>query len=120
MIDKQAIANYVTAHAEKTSQGLCARYCRLAFEAGGVDTTGHPGDAKDYGPLLVRDGAVPLAPATYTPQLADVVVFDGSAAHPHGHIAIFNGTQWVSDFVQHNMSPYIVPPPYHLYRFAAS
>lgn len=117
MIDKQAIATYVTTHAEKGSLGLCARYCRLAFEAGGVNTSGHPTDAKDYGPLLLRDGALQLDPTGYVAQLTDVVVFDGSAAHPHGHIAIFNGTQWVSDFVQRNMCPYVVAPPFHLYRF---
>jgi hypothetical protein len=92
----------------------------LAFEKGGVNTAGHPISAKDYGPLLLRNGARVVNEAGYTPQRGDVAVFAGSSAHPHGHIAIFNGQQWVSDFKQRNMSPYRGPaPPVTIYRFEA-
>jgi hypothetical protein len=30
----------------------------------------------------------------------DVVVFDAAGKHKHGHIQIYNGKNWVSDFKQ--------------------
>ena len=117
-IDKDAIANYADQHAEKGSLGKCAAYCRRAFEAGGVDTSGHPIDAKDWGPTLLKNGATVISPDGYTPSKADVAVFNGSDAHPHGHIAVYDGKQWVSDFKQRNMSPYRTgAPPVTIYRF---
>jgi len=71
-----------------------------------VDTSGHPVDAKDWGPTLLKNGATVVSPDGYKPQKADVAVFAGSDAHPHGHITIYDGKQWVSDFKQNNMSPY--------------
>ena len=54
----------------------------------------------------------------YAPQRGDVVVFAGSDANPHGHIAIYDGGHWVSDFRQRNMSPYRTgAPPSVIYRF---
>ncbi len=117
-IDKDAITNYADQHAEPHSLGKCAAYCRRAFEAGGVDTSGHPIDAKDWGPTLLKNGAAVISPDGYTPQKADVAVFAGSDAHPYGHITIYDGKQWVSDFKQRNMSPYRSgTTPATIYRF---
>jgi len=117
-IDKDAITNYADQHAEPHSLGKCAAYCRRAFEAGGVDTSGHPIDAKDWGPTLLKNGAAVISPDGYTPQKADVAVFAGSDAHPYGHITIYDGKQWVSDFKQRNMSPYRSgTTPVTIYRF---
>lgn len=117
-INKDAIATYIDLHAEAASIGKCAAYCRRAFEAGGVNTSGHPIDAKDYGPLLLRNAATVLSLTGYEPAKADVAVFNGSDLHPHGHITVFDGAQWVSDFKQRNMSPYRTgAPPVTVYRF---
>jgi surface antigen len=117
-IDKDAITNYADQHAEPHSLGKCTAYCRRAFEAGGVDTSGHPIDAKDWGPTLLKNGAVVISLDGYTPQKADVAVFAGSDAHPYGHITIYDGKQWVSDFKQKNMSPYRSgTTPVTIYRF---
>ena len=94
-IDKDAIANYADQHAEKGSLGKCAAYCRRAFEAGGVDTSGHSIDAKDWGPTLLKNGAVVVPQDGYSPQKADVAVFAGNDAHPIGHITVYDGKQWV-------------------------
>jgi RHS repeat-associated protein len=117
-INKDAITNYADQHAEPHSLGKCAAYCRRAFEAGGVDTNGHPVDAKDWGPTLLKNGASVISPDGYAPQKADVAVFAGSDAHPYGHITIYDGKQWVSDFKQRNMSPYRSgTTPVTIYRF---
>lgn len=34
----------------------------------------------------------------YIPQKGDIVVFDAIKGHKYGHICMYNGVQWVSDF----------------------
>jgi hypothetical protein len=101
------MVDYVDQNSKAKSQGRCAYACRKAFEAGGMDTTGRPGSAKDYGPFLLKKGAqvVPSGDG-YEAQKGDVAVFDAKDAHPDGHIQIFTGSQWVSDFRQNYFSPY--------------
>lgn len=122
-IDKDKIVEYARVHAQKGSLGQCAAYCRRALEAGGVNTRGHPVAAKDYGPLLLQNGATEVSPEGYVPIKADIVVFAGNDMHPYGHIAIYDdaGRQWISDFKQKRMSPYrSEAPPNVVYRFAQS
>ena len=33
-------------------------------------------------------------------QKGDVYVEDRTNTHPHGHIAIYDGSNWISDFIQ--------------------
>jgi hypothetical protein len=42
-------------------------------------------------------------PENYNPQKGDVVVFDVTIKHDDGHMAMYNGKIWVSDFVQRYM-----------------
>ena len=53
-------------------QGRCAKHVRLALEAAGMNTTGHPVSAKDYGPFLRKVGFTTVAPEGYVPQLGDI------------------------------------------------
>jgi hypothetical protein len=69
----------------------------------------------------LRHGAQTVSPNSYVPKVGDVVVFDKTSEHPFGHIQTYDGHHWVSDFVQHGMSPYSnanTTPPYTIYRFA--
>src|SRR4051812_34906012 len=94
----------------------CAKSVREAIEAGGliVPMTG-PSAAKDYGPRLAAAGfvALPGDPVRY--QAGDVAVIDGftkGAAegikkdHAAGHMAMYDGTQWISDYEQPGVKPY--------------
>lgn len=58
-LDKDKLVNYMDKHANSSSQGKCAMACRKGFEAGGLDTTGHPVDAKDYVRIPVISISVP-------------------------------------------------------------
>lgn len=105
--DIDAAVKYLDAHAHSQSTGFCAQAVRLAILAGGIDVTPHPGIAKSYGPYLLAHGfaAVAMTGSTaYVATKGDVVVIQsypgGSQA---GHIAMFNGSQWVSDFKQRDM-----------------
>lgn len=106
-------------HARDKSQRQCGAYCRRGLEAGGLDEKDHPMHAKDYGPFLLGHGASVVPQTNYTPQKADIAVFDGNQAHPSGHIEVFDGTGWVSDFKQSHFSPYMKhTPPSTIYRFS--
>ncbi|MCX9155301.1 hypothetical protein OPU71_04110 [Niveibacterium sp. 24ML] len=88
-------------HAHASSQGQCARYVRLAIEAGGVTIPApRPTYAKDYGPKLAALGFSKLDAAGYVPQKGDIVVLQPPAGQTAGHIQMHNGETWVSDFVQ--------------------
>lgn len=105
-----AAAAFLRANAAPQSRGLCARYVREALEAGGLVLTSHPGMAKDYRPALLAAGFTVVCdgPARfangYIPMKGDVAVIQpypgGSAA---GHIAMYDGAQWISDFRQRDM-----------------
>ena len=91
------------------------------MEAAGLTTGDRPqsGDAGDYGPFLLRHGAQVVALQAYTPQVGDTVVFDKTEQHPNGHIEIYDGHQWVSDFMQRSFSPYrdaASTPSFTIYR----
>ena len=38
--------------------------------------------------------------SSYTPMAGDVTVYDGNSSHVNGHVEMYNGEQWVSDFFQ--------------------
>ncbi len=104
------------------SIGHCSEYVFNALEAAGfgkLDASGNyvpitrDGDAKDNGPNLKKLGFTSVAyrpegdnpdypdyPEGYTPQAGDVMIVQDCQHHRHGHIAIFDGQYWISDFVQ--------------------
>ncbi len=86
-------------------QGKCARFVRLALEAAGGNTAGHPISAKDWGPTLLRMGFAEVSAAGYMPQKGDVAVIGATSASVHGHIQGHDGTQWISDFIQREFWP---------------
>ena len=86
-------------------QGRCAKHVRLALEAAGVNSAGHPVSAKDYGPFLRNRGFATVSHAGYVPQLGDIVVIQHTSRSADGHIEGFDGTQWISDFVQREFWP---------------
>lgn len=115
------LISWLDAHAHLHSTHHCAASVRQAMEAAGIPTAGRPDDAGDYGPFLVRHGALPVDSESYQPQPGDIAVFDKSSDHPAGHIQVFNGQHWVSDFVQQGFSPYRdqeSTPPATVYRLS--
>lgn len=96
--------------------GKCATFVREAIEAGGLSVSRDgSGSAKDYGPRLIQAGFVAKTGTGMPYQVGDVAVIDGftmSAAvgikkdHVVGHLAMYDGTQWISDFKQTGTTPY--------------
>ncbi|WP_288870504.1 hypothetical protein [uncultured Capnocytophaga sp.] len=96
---------------DKNPTGSCAKYVRYGLESGGINTSDRPNYACNYGPFLLRKGFNQINitdPNDYTPIKGDIVVFDtypGQSPDPAGHIQIYNGEKWVSDFVQRRFWP---------------
>ena len=92
---------HLDANAHDKSQGQCARYVREAIEAGGVTIPPpRPLYAKDYGAKLAGLGFSKITAEGYTPQKGDIIVLQPPSGQSAGHIQMYNGSTWKSDFVQ--------------------
>jgi hypothetical protein len=121
--DKARVAEWMSENASAKSVGACAAYCRRGLEAGGFDSEGRPGHAGDYGPFLLSRGAGEVPLENYSPEMGDIAVFGKNDAHPFGHVQIYDGEQWVSDFKQRGFNPYRDPSSageHTVYRFPNS
>jgi RHS repeat-associated protein len=83
-----------------TSQHRCAKAVRQALNVGGIATPNNPVYAKDYKGYLTEVGFKSIALKDYKPQLGDVAVFPGIKGNQYGHIEMYDGTGWRSDYVQ--------------------
>jgi hypothetical protein len=74
--------------------------------------------AKDKGSALLGAGFVPVTvDDAHPPQEGDVAVIQSyPGGNQNGHMAMFNGTEWVSDFHQGTDAD---PYPSHAYRRAS-
>ena len=94
-------ALYATEHAEKKSVGMCALYVRKAIIAGGIPLY-VGGDAWSYKYMLPILNFHQVGKKSES-KVGDIVVFQPIGGRKFGHIAIWNGSQWVSDFKQRNL-----------------
>lgn len=102
--DVDKAVKYSRDHAKPHSIGMCAKYTREAIEAGGIKLIRH-NSAKDYGSSLKAVGFAPLNFCPIGYAKGDVAIFQGFKGHPHGHIQMYDGTQWISDFKQKGFWP---------------
>ena len=101
--DKEKAAAFVTKNAEPRSKTCCAWYVMRALHKGGCPAYILP--AYGYSWLLPRMDFVEVSKENYVPQKGDIIVFPAIGKHIWGHIQMWNGYQWVSDFRQKNMIP---------------
>lgn len=93
------------------STGKCAMRVRQALEAGGYqEPPGRPGSAYQYATtgFINKYGfeRINVDPLSYKPQVGDISITDRFNKHKHGHIAIYDGKNWISDFRQKSISIY--------------
>ena len=94
-------ADYATGHALKASAQKCAEYVNNALRAQGIKIWGH---GRDVAGNLLKTGKFQSIAynGKYIAQKGDVMSIPSIAGHPYGHVAIFNGEYWVSDYIQTN------------------
>ena len=99
----QAAADYATKHALPKSNSECAYYVNESFRKQGIKVWGH---GKDVAKNLIATGKFQSIPYSkdYVPQIGDVMSIPAGFGQnaKAGHVAIWNGRYWVSDFVQKN------------------
>lgn len=119
--DRDKFGDTLNEKAGEKPGNKCATRVREALEAGGLDTTGHPRDAKDWGPTLEKNGFTPADEKAYRPEKGDVAVIQPyPGGNESGHIAAYDGKQWISDFKQRDMwggqGYRTQQPPHVIYR----
>lgn len=119
--DVNKAVNHLTINAKEKSIGLCAQYVRLAIEAGGIKLI-PTGAAKNYGPSLVNAFFREYTELPSGGYIAgDVVVIQPpNRDHSYGHMQMYSGSQWMSDFKQNGFWPgsayYSSKPSFKVYR----
>lgn len=124
MLDIDKAVLKLQTNAQPKSLGRCAAYVRAALLAGGKTFFG---DAWKYFFYLSNDSDFVLInlansfvgnKANWTMnnnqrtpyEKGDICVWDKSKIHQYGHIAMYDGTQWISDFKQNGIVVWTVIP----------
>lgn len=107
-IEAQSKVDFSSVKPTSESVGFCASYVRQAIEYGGGRPMQRVEAAYEYGPSLKAYGYKPLDKYSERDwQVGDVVVTQPTSGHSDGHMAMYNGSKWVSDF-EHN-TPWAIP-----------
>lgn len=114
--NKYAAVEFAKNHVYHESHHKCELFVKNAIIAGGLPIHG-TGSAKNMGLTLTQVGFFKVSGE---PQLGDVVVIQSISGHPDGHVCIYDGHQWLSDFAQRSMYPGAAyrksRPAFQLYR----
>lgn len=86
--------------AVSSDNGQCLHYVAQALSAGGVTLTCPSAYAGQCNSSLQALGFNSVGSSDIAPQAGDIIVVSPVGSHTIGHIAMYNGTNWVSDFVQ--------------------
>jgi Bacteriophage peptidoglycan hydrolase. len=88
-------------------KGECATHVRKGLLTGGIEITPHPVPAKEYGPYLEKYGFKEISTNEYNPIKGDIIIMQSfaGASSNYGHIEMYSGTQWISDFIQDDLYP---------------
>ena len=119
-VDINKAVNYLVSHAHAKSTGYCARYVANALEAGGFRFT-RQASAYLYrtNGILTNMGYREIGKQSSYVK-GDITVTDRNAYHGDGHIAMWSGSQWVSDFFQNSEYAYTKnQPPVYYYRYGS-
>lgn len=113
----EAAADYAKSKAHPKSTGWCAKYVANALQNAGFSFT-RQGSACFYHTkgILKGMGFTNISkPGSL--RKGDIAVHGCNGAHPHGHIQIYNGGKWYSDFAQNSVNVYSSnSPPVYYYR----
>lgn len=103
-IDKFTKHLYAAADKHMHSHGKCGEYVRKALQDGGANFHGaYAPTGKAFGPVLEMLGFHEITvenPDKFNFIKGDVMVMDPHTGSTAGHVAGYDGTRWISDFVQ--------------------
>jgi hypothetical protein len=120
-----AACQFLTAHAG-VKQSACAKFVGNAINAGGIKNCVpgvRPKPAWKYIDFLPKQGFEHVASLKKVmnvdnPQKGDIAVYKKyGRTDVAGHICMYDGEHWVSDFVQKNMVVYAKPQDVDIFRY---
>lgn len=96
-----AASTYLIEHAYKKSHNRCAWHVMCAMNAGGQPVPLlRACDYEWYFKRFLSTQFYEVSIDGYIPKKGDIVIFPKVDNHPYGHIAMWTGEQWISDFKQ--------------------
>ena len=120
-IDMDKAVQHLISHANAKSTGWCARYVANALQAGGFSFQ-RQGSAYLYhtnGVLKGMGYREIRKPSSF--RKGDITVTERNSRWEYGHIAMWSGSIWISDFRQTSEFVYAYnQPPVHYYRYGGS
>lgn len=121
--DLDVLSNAVTAGARnRFSTGQCALFVRRALEKAQIKKffSGGLGHANQVGPKLLKYGWFIVGQNVTKFEKGDIAIFQQTTTvngKKYGHICVWTGQYWVSDFIQGQLQPNrSATLPYTLYR----
>jgi hypothetical protein len=97
----------LTTNSKEKSIGKCAKYVADALQSAGYKFNRQPSAYMYHtNGILSGMGFECIGRTNSQPQPGDICVINRFSGHPHGHICMFNGQQWISDFKQRTPVPY--------------
>ena len=109
---------YIKDHKHTASRCMCAWYSMKAIRNGGCYYCYiYPGYA--YNKVLLQLGFIEISTENYIPKAGDISVLPKNSKSCFGHIAVYDGEHWVSDFEQRDIFPgrsYRLSGKYQIFR----
>lgn len=96
--------NYIKEHKEPRSRCMCAWYSMQAIRFGGCYNC-YIFPAYAYNKILPQLGFIEISTENYIPKAGDISVLPRNSKSCFGHIAIYDGNNWISDFEQVSIFP---------------
>ena len=118
--DIDASVKYLVENAHEESIGYCSKYVTDALEAGGFNPDRPPAAYQYWSEKrLEKIGYVEIDKPTSFNK-GDITVTENTNGHEYGHIAMYSGDQWISDFKQNSEYVYRDQPKVHYYRYVGT
>ncbi|WP_078034092.1 hypothetical protein [Massilia sp. KIM] len=125
-IDLDKFTCHLRQHAlPRWGNGRCGEFVRRALQAAGAELRPpYPPSGKLYGPTLQALGFQLLDvpnPDCFPFLKGDIMVMEPTKPRGHGHVAGYDGRDWISDFIQRDF--WAGPgyrrkrPPFAVYRY---
>ena len=118
-VNIDAAVKYLESHAKPYSVHLYAGYVAAALHAGGFKFTNQDAAYQYRTNGILKSIGYREIPKPSSFKKGDITITDKNSAHKYGHMAMFTGKQWISDFKQSSEFVYDkkTQPPVHYYRY---
>ena len=117
-IDMDKAVSHLIIHCQPQTTHKCARYVADALEAGGFSFIRQEKACEYHTNGILTGMGYREIKKQNSYRKGDITVTECNSAHTAGHIAMWSGSAWISDFRQSSEFVYgSNQPPVHYYRY---